>query len=105
MSVTYRSAARQFIERRVSGPQWLLDEQIADCDYMRYLIHVRFPDIRRCDQWQVKHVRWVLEIALADVSPRRRYQYYLSVKTFAKAMKRWVGWKRHLRGPWTTPEP
>lgn len=94
---------RSLIEQRTSGPRSEKSDYIRRCQCMRFLILGRWPAIRKCHQWQVKHLRWCLEHALRDHSPEERYRYYLAVCAFGHALGRWPDWERFLRGPWQSP--
>lgn len=50
--------------------------------------------------WKVKHLRWVLEVSLKDLSLATRKDYYYSVSKIAEILGRYDDWLPHLRGPW-----
>ena len=54
-------------------------------------------------QWRCKHVRWYLDVATADLSPRWRYKHWLVVKAMIAARGKLNDWEPRLRGPWMRP--
>ena len=64
------------------------------------LIHARFACGRSPRRWRVKHLRWVLEVGLADYARATKYDYWRAMRVLGEAMGRWDGWEPHLRGPW-----
>ena len=51
-------------------------------------------------QWQVKHLRWVLERWASEKSEATRYDYWRTVRVLASALGRWQDWRPHLEGEW-----
>ena len=68
-------------------------ERIADA------INERFG-VREPRQWQVKHLRWVLERWAVEQASTTRYDYWRTVRVLASALGKWSDWEPHLRGPW-----
>jgi hypothetical protein len=54
-------------------------------------------------KWQVKHVRWFLEIYLSDKSSGTRYRYFRYIRAVLVEINRWVDFKAFLTGPWMKP--
>jgi hypothetical protein len=54
-------------------------------------------------QWQVKHVRWFLEVRTREFSPSTRYRYWLTARAAITALGRSREWEPRLRGPWLRP--
>ena len=54
-------------------------------------------------QWQVKHVRWYLEICTDRFSASTRYRHWLTTRLLVIALKKDPHWLRHLEGPWLRP--
>jgi hypothetical protein len=96
------SAIRRLIERAQPGTRGGIAQHIERGEVMRRLIEQRY-NISRPEQWQAKHVRWVLERALADRSAATRYAYYRSARVVAASLGHWPAWEPHLRGIWTRP--
>ncbi|HHQ41574.1 MAG TPA: hypothetical protein ENK20_04720 [Chromatiales bacterium] len=93
-----------FFERAQPGSRGGVRQHIQRAEHMGRLIEARFgvpPDPWR---WQAKHLRWVLEHALAGRAPATRYHYWRTVRAVAAIRKRWPDWAPHLRGPWTSPD-
>lgn len=51
-------------------------------------------------QWQAKHLRWVIERWASSKSAPTRYDYWLTAVKLASALNHWPDWEPHLRGPW-----
>jgi hypothetical protein len=54
-------------------------------------------------KWQAKHVRWILEVGLADRSAGTRYRYYRFLRQILKRMDKWDGVEPFLNGSWQNP--
>lgn len=53
--------------------------------------------------WQAKHVRWFLEVALADRSSGTRYRYYRYLRSALIELNRWDDVEAFIVGSWTKP--
>ncbi|MEA3411685.1 MAG: hypothetical protein U9R74_09110 [Pseudomonadota bacterium] len=53
--------------------------------------------------WQVKHLRWFLEHKTRALSPRTRYNYWLTIRITVAVLGRLDDWVPLLRGPWLRP--
>lgn len=53
--------------------------------------------------WQAKHVRWFLEVALVDKSCGTRYRYYRYLRSALIEMDKWDGVEAFVIGSWTKP--
>lgn len=53
--------------------------------------------------WQAKHLRWFLEVALMTKSSGTRYRYYRYLREVLKAVNKWDGVDPFLTGPWQKP--
>lgn len=51
-------------------------------------------------RWQAKHVRWALEVGLADLKPATRNAYWGTLRALLTALGRLEDWVPHLRGSW-----
>lgn len=48
----------------------------------------------------MKHVRWYLQVATADLSPATRYDHWRSIRALLAAMRKLHDWEPRLQGPW-----
>jgi hypothetical protein len=96
------SAIRRLIEGAQPGTRGGIAQHVVRGEVMRRLVEVRYG-ISRPEQWRAKHVRWVLERALAERSASTRYAYYRTARVIAAVLGRWPDWEPHLRGPWNHP--
>lgn len=69
--------------------------RIAEAIYRRWQVGVY--------QWQVKHVRWYLEVCTGVFSPSTRYRYWLTTRLLVMALGKDPHWLHHLNGPWLRP--
>jgi hypothetical protein len=53
-------------------------------------------------RWRLKHVRWLMQVHLADASPHTRYQMWLAVRSLLRVTGR-ARFEHELRGPWVRP--
>lgn len=95
------SEIRRLLERSQPGSSGGVRQHIQRGEHIAELITKRFSLPPR--KWQAKHLRWVLQRGLADLSPATRYHYYRTARVIASALSRWSDWEPYLRGPWTTP--
>jgi hypothetical protein len=56
--------------------------------------------IKNPHHWRAKHLRWALEVALRDLSPATRKDYYYSALKIAEIRGRCDDWEPLLHGPW-----
>lgn len=50
--------------------------------------------------WQAKHLRWFLEVKLADRSSGTRYRYYRYIRCILIQTDRWDDVENFIKGPW-----
>jgi hypothetical protein len=51
-------------------------------------------------QWRLKHVRWYLEVAAADLSAPTQYDHWRTVRVIIAAIGRLTDWAPRLHGSW-----
>lgn len=96
-----RALARSLLERSLPGSKARVREHsrraesIAEVIYRRWHVGIF--------QWQVKHLRWVLQHVCADLSPGRLYRFWLTVRILVCALGEEDSWLPQLRGPWVRP--
>lgn len=96
------SAIRRILARAQPGSHGGVAQHIRRGERLAELIGARWG-IARPEQWRAKHLRWVLEVALRDLSPASRYHYYRTVRCLCAVLGHWPDWEHHLRGPWVHP--
>lgn len=97
------SALRRILERAQPGSHGGVRQHTRRGEVLRELIEARWG-ISRVEQWRAKHLRWVLEVGLADKATSTKYQYFRTARAIAGVLGHWPNWEPHLRGPWTTPD-
>lgn len=90
------------LRRALPGTRKTVDLHIRRVQRMATQIWKRFPGVGPY-QWQVKHLRWVLEHGLCDLSNPSRYDYWRSLHKAVVALGRADDWAPLLRGPWLRP--
>ena len=68
---------------------------IADAIWCRYQVGVY--------QWKLKHVRWLLEHHVKEMSVNAKYQYWLVVRNLVLFLNQ-PHWIPLLKGRWTRPD-
>ena len=53
--------------------------------------------------WQSKHLRWFLEVGLAEKSSGTRYRYFRYLREVLKIMDKWNDFEPFLTGIWKKP--
>ncbi|MEA3638414.1 MAG: hypothetical protein VBE63_00550 [Lamprobacter sp.] len=96
------SAIRRLLERAQPGSAGGIAQHIRRGERLASLIHARWQ-IQRPEQWRVKHLHWVLERGLTELSPASRYHYYRTARVLAATLGHWPDWEVALRGAWTHP--
>ena len=96
------SAIWRLLERAQPGSAGGIAQHIRRGERIAALIQTRWQ-IQRPEQWRAKHLRWVLERGLTDLSPASRYHYYRTVRVLAATLGHWPDWEVALRGAWTHP--
>jgi len=96
------SEIRRILDRAQPGARSSVREHIKRGERIQALIAERWG-IENPRQWKAKHLRWALEVGLADHSARTRYHYWRTARALAAAMGRWPAWEPYLRGPWVRP--
>jgi hypothetical protein len=54
-------------------------------------------------QYQLKHLRWYLQVQTRHLKPSSRYRYWLTVKNILRALNKEAAWIHRLHGPWGSP--
>jgi len=96
------SAIRRLLERAQPGSAGGIAQHIRRGERLAVLIQARWQ-IQRPEQWRAKHLRWVLERGLMDLSPASRYHSYRAARVLAATLGHWPDWEAALRGSWTHP--
>jgi len=89
------------LKHAVPGAAKSVGDHIARGEQIARAIQERFS-ISEPRQWQVKHLRWVLERWCVERkhSESRRYDMWRTVRVLTAALGRWKDWEPHLKGPW-----
>ncbi|MCF7997249.1 MAG: hypothetical protein K9L32_09625 [Chromatiaceae bacterium] len=96
------SAIRRLLERAQPGSAGGIAQHIRRGERLAVLIQTRWG-LQCPEQWRAKHLRWVLERGLMDLSPASRYHYYRTARVLAATLGHWPAWEAALRGPWMHP--
>jgi hypothetical protein len=92
-------SATQLLKRAAPGAPSAVHGHIIRGEKMVNLINDKWK-VDSPGQWKAKQVRWVLEVALKELSPASRYDYWRTARLMASALGHWPDWEPHLRGPW-----
>lgn len=87
------------LKRSLPGSKSSIAGHIERGERIAHAIQQRF-DISEPRQWQVKHMRWVLERWASDKSEATRYDYWRTVRVLAAALRKWSDWQPHLKSGW-----
>ena len=87
------------LKRALPGAKASINGHIDRGERIAVAIQERFQ-ISEPHQWQVRHLRWVLERWAAPLSASTRYDYWRTARALASVLGRWPDWDPHLRGSW-----
>ena len=87
------------LKRALPGAKASINGHIDRGERIAAAIQERFQ-ISEPHQWQVKHLRWMLERWAEPLSPSTRYDYWRTARALASVLGRWSDWESHLRGSW-----
>lgn len=87
------------LKRALPGSKASINGHIDRGERIAAAIRERFH-ISEPHQWQVKHLRWMLERWAEPLSPSTRYDYWRTARALASVLGRWPDWEPHLRGAW-----
>lgn len=87
------------LKRALPGSKASINGHIDRGERIAAAIRERFH-LSEPHQWQVKHLRWMLERWAEPLSPSTRYDYWRTARALASVLGRWPDWEPHLRGPW-----
>lgn len=90
------------LKRALPGAKASINGHIDRGERIAMAIQDRFQ-ISEPHQWQVKHLRWVLERWAGGMSDSTRYDYWRTVRALVSVLNHWPDWSIHLRGPWCKP--
>jgi hypothetical protein len=90
------------LKRALPGSKSSVAGHIGRGERIAHAIQQRFG-ISEPRQWQVKHLRWVLERWAGGMSDSTRYDYWRTVRALVSVLNHWPDWSIHLRGPWCKP--
>ena len=54
-------------------------------------------------QYQLKHLRWYLDVHSKDLKMGTRYRYRLAIRSIIEALNDKGRWLKQLSGPWGSP--
>ena len=87
------------LKRALPGAKASINGHIDRGERIAVAIQERFQ-ISEPRQWQVKHLRWVVERWAEPLSPSTRYDYWRTARALAAALGHWPDWAPHLQGSW-----
>jgi hypothetical protein len=92
-------SVRIMLQRSLPGTKKTIEGHIKRGEWIAQAIQSQF-EIVQPHQWQVKHLRWILDRKLADKSLATKYDYWRTARVLASVLQRWPAWEPYLRGPW-----
>lgn len=95
------AAVTRLLEKKLLGSPMRRRNHLARARQIARIIWARW-DVQVW-RWQVKHVRWYLDVAIRDKAPGTRYHHWLTVRTIVAALSKMDAWESRLRGPWLRP--
>jgi len=89
-----------FLSGVLKGSPSTYERELAQSRKIYEAIHDRW-NVRRPEQWRLKHILWFLGVYQALDSAETRYRYWLTVKKIMKRLEKEEDWAPRLNGPWT----
>jgi hypothetical protein len=93
--------ARSVSRRTFSGNRKVVHRKENHVVFCAEIIRKRWGILPK--DWQAKHLRWFLEVALADKSSGTRYRYYRYLREILIVINRWDDIEPFIRGSWQKP--
>ncbi len=93
--------AKSLSSRAFRGNRQSIKQKTKHIINMSEAIRLRW-DVHPYD-WQVKHLRWFLEVWISDRAPGTKYRYFRYLREILIFQNHWDDWKGYLKGPWCEP--
>ncbi|GAB6071020.1 hypothetical protein JCM30760_21170 [Thiomicrorhabdus hydrogeniphila] len=88
----------KLITKQIPGSHKTKSYHIKRGEKIAQMIHERFL-ISSPYQWQVKHLKWTLQMLSRDIGNNTLYDYWLTIRKIASCLGKWSHWKEHLPPP------
>lgn len=88
----------KLINKQIPGSSKTKSNHIKRGERIAQMINERFL-ISSPYQWQVKHLKWFMEVLSRDIENSTLYDYWLTTRKIGSCLGKWQHWQKHLPNP------